>query len=114
MKIVSGTNPLRHYAWGAQCDGWDLVNAPGLSVKLERMPPKTGEQEHYHQHSRQFFFILKGTAVFLTDEGRFEVSASQGLEIGPGLKHRIVNEGSEDLEFILCSQPPTAGDRINS
>jgi mannose-6-phosphate isomerase-like protein (cupin superfamily) len=113
MKPVSREQPLHHYTWGNHCDGWNLVDSPGLSVKMERMPPHTGEQEHYHQHARQFFFILKGKATFLTEEGRIEVPPQQGLEIRPGLRHRILNEEEEDLEFILSSQPSTAGDRIN-
>src|SRR5262249_13265616 len=102
-----------HYAWGEGCDGWNFVDTPELSVKMERMPPHTAEQEHFHERARQFFFILKGTAVFDTPEGPVEVSEQQGLEIPPGLRHRIRNEGTVDLEFILCSQPSTKGDRQN-
>jgi mannose-6-phosphate isomerase-like protein (cupin superfamily) len=112
MSIVSKDRPLTHYAWGEGCDGWNLVDGPGLSVKMERMPPHTAEKTHLHRQSRQFFFILRGAAVFETDEGRLLLSAQQGLEIPPGRKHRILNEGGDDLEFILCSQPSTAGDRV--
>ncbi|HXO75919.1 MAG TPA: cupin domain-containing protein [Puia sp.] len=115
--VVSRLNPLKHYLWGDNCDGWNLVDQPGLSVKMERMPPHTAEESHYHELARQFFFILKGVAVFeFTDdlgvgEDRVVVAAQQGLEIAPLLRHRIINETEEDLEFILCSQPSTAGDR---
>ena len=112
MNIVSKDRPLKHYTWGEGCDGWNMVDTTGLSVKMERMPPHTAEQRHYHREARQFFFIIKGAAVFETEEGRISVAAQQGLEIGPGMKHRILNEGDEDLEFILCSQPSTAGDRV--
>jgi mannose-6-phosphate isomerase-like protein (cupin superfamily) len=113
MNIVSRELPLKHYTWGNNCDGWNLVDTPALSVKMERMPPHTREQEHFHRQARQFFFILKGTAVFETEEGKIVVQTQQGLEIRPGLRHRILNESEEDLEFILSSQPSTANDRIN-
>ena len=113
MNIVSRDQPLKHYLWGDVCDGWNLVDTPGLSVKMERMPPHTAEKEHFHSHARQFFFILKGEALFITEEGEQRVKTQQGLEIRPELRHRIVNPGEEELEFILCSQPSTAGDRIN-
>ena len=139
--VVSIHQPLKHYVWGAGCDGWNLVEGPGLSVKQERMPPYTAEAEHYHRHARQFFFILAGTAIFeltggylekispgshhlmmglrppvpwtVLTEGRVEVHAQQGFEIAPGLKHQIKNESAEDLLFLLCSQPSTANDRID-
>lgn len=110
--VVSTERPLKHYSWGDDCDGWNLVDNPGLSVKQERMPPHTAEREHYHEKARQFFFILCGTAVFETAAGRFELTTRQGLEIAPGLKHKIKNEADTELVFILCSQPSTAGDRI--
>ena len=110
--VVSIQRPLKHYQWGADCDGWNLVDQPELSVKQERMPPHTGEATHFHRQSRQFFFILSGTAVFETAEGRVEVGPQQGFEIAPGVQHRIRNESEADLVFILCSQPSTTNDRI--
>jgi mannose-6-phosphate isomerase-like protein (cupin superfamily) len=114
MNIVSAQQPLKHYTWGENCDGWNLVDQPELSVKQERMPPHTAEAEHYHSKARQFFFILQGTAIFETAEGRNEVTASQGLEIAPGIKHRIKNESETELVFLLCSQPTTANDRYET
>jgi mannose-6-phosphate isomerase-like protein (cupin superfamily) len=110
--VVSAQRPLKHYVWGAGCDGWNLVDTPELSVKQERMPPHTAEATHYHRVARQFFFILEGTAVFETSEGRVEVAAKEGFEIEPGLKHSIKNESDTELVFILCSQPSTTNDRI--
>ena len=110
--VVSRENPLHHYLWGNHCDGWNLVDAADLSVKMERMPAHTAEQEHYHERARQFFFILEGVAVFYTPDGRVEVLAQHGFEIPPGLRHQIKNESEEDLVFLLCSQPSTKNDRI--
>ncbi len=110
---VSASHPLKHYIWGQGCDGWNLVDTAELSVKKERILPHTGEQLHYHERARQFFFILKGRATFEFPYGRQEVCEQEGLEIPPGQHHRILNETGEDLEIILCSQPSTTGDRIN-
>ncbi|HSZ84439.1 MAG TPA: cupin domain-containing protein [Puia sp.] len=102
-----------HYHWGGNCDGWNLVEENSLSVKLERMPPKTSEQKHYHQHSQQFFYILKGEAIFEIQQERITVKSKQGIHISAGKEHRIINESNEDVEFILTSQPSTVNDRIN-
>jgi mannose-6-phosphate isomerase-like protein (cupin superfamily) len=112
MNIVSKNNPLKHYQWGEHCDGWNLVDEKTISVKLERMPPHTSEQKHIHQYAQQFFYILKGEAVFEIQQERICVKKEQGIHIEAGATHRIINEGPEDLEFILSSQPSTTNDRI--
>lgn len=113
MIRVSRDQPLHHYQWGEACDGWNLVDEQGLSVKQERMPAGTSEALHYHQHAQQFFFILKGEATFEIDNDTIILQEQEGIHIKAGCKHRIINRTSSDLEFILSSQPSTTGDRIN-
>ena len=113
MKAVSKYQPLKHYKWGNDCDGWNLVDEDSLSVKQELMPAGTKEVKHYHQTAQQFFYILKGKATFEIENSIIEINAGEGLRIEARKKHRIINEGKEELEFILCSQPSTKNDRIN-
>lgn len=101
-----------HYQWGANCDGWRLVNRPELSVIQEQMPPGTSEVRHYHEHARQFFYVLSGSAVMELDGVRERVGAGQGIEIPPGQPHQIFNESNSVVEFLVISQPTTAGDRV--
>ncbi len=111
MLTVSKHNALDHYKWGDNCDGWVLVDTSALSVKQERMPAKACEILHYHETARQFFFILKGTATFEVENESFEVKEGEGIHILIGTMHRIINNTSEDIEFILSSQPSTTNDR---
>jgi mannose-6-phosphate isomerase-like protein (cupin superfamily) len=113
MKPVSRYQPLKHYQWGNNCDGWNLVDESALSVKLEKMPAGTAESLHYHQYARQFFFILSGEAQFEIDSELIVVKEQQGIQVEPGQKHRIINHTSEPIEFILSSQPSTVNDRIS-
>src|ERR1043165_7849296 len=65
--VVSKYQSLKHYKWGNDCDGWNLVDETSLSVKQERMPAGASEAKHYHANAQQFFFILKGKATFETE-----------------------------------------------
>src|SRR5580658_7334514 len=107
MKIFSKENALQYQQWGDRCDSWVMVDEAELSVKLERMPPGTAEQKHYHKEARQFFFILRGTAIFEIEDEKISVDPDQGIHIQPRIKHKIYNGGERDLEFILSSQPST-------
>jgi mannose-6-phosphate isomerase-like protein (cupin superfamily) len=109
--MAKSKNNATHYTWGDYCDGWRLVDREDLSVIHERMPPGTSEQRHYHSHSRQFFFVLTGQATFEVN-GQIEVvSQQEGLEVPPRTRHQIFNRSDTFLEFLVISQPTTAGDR---
>lgn len=110
MKISKQNG--EHYVWGSQCDGWHLVKQPELSVIHERMPAGTSEIRHYHVHSRQFFFVLSGTAELEMQGETFQLHAQEGLEVAPGVPHQMKNTSDSDVEFLVISHPQTRGDRV--
>jgi mannose-6-phosphate isomerase-like protein (cupin superfamily) len=101
-----------HYSWGRNCDGWHLVQAEKLSVIQERMPPHTSEVRHAHRQSRQFFFVLAGTALFELNGQQTILRPQDGIEVPPGTPHQIRNESADTLEVLVISQPPSHADRI--
>jgi mannose-6-phosphate isomerase-like protein (cupin superfamily) len=112
-SVVSSSRSLGHHNWGNHCEAWKLVDNKELSIKLEKMPPATEEELHFHNQSSQFFYILKGKAVFEIDEVVLIVHEGEGLEIVAGRQHRIMNKEEKNLEFLVCSQPSTQNDRQN-
>jgi mannose-6-phosphate isomerase-like protein (cupin superfamily) len=111
--VVSKQQPLKHYAWGGNCDAWNLVDEEAFSIKQERMPAGSSEEKHYHKKAQQFFYIIKGHSTFEIEGTCTNVAAREGIRIEAGKKHRVVNNTSGDVEFILCSQPSTINDRFN-
>ncbi len=111
--MITSTQNAEHYTWGAQCDGWHLLKSDSLSVIQERMPPGASEQVHYHVRAQQVFYILSGTATFEIEGESKTVNAHQSVYIKPNTKHRIANNGSDDLHFLVISEPKAHGDRVN-
>ena len=103
-----------HYVWGETSDGWHLVKTPSLSVIHERMPPGAKEARHYHAEARQFFFVLSGAATLEIAGNREVLRRHEGAEVPSGAPHQMFNESSEELEFLVVSQPPTHGDRYSA
>jgi mannose-6-phosphate isomerase-like protein (cupin superfamily) len=106
------THSAEHYTWGQNCDGWHLVRGHELSVIQERMPPGTTEVAHYHNRSRQFFFVLSGTLTIHIDDQTHVLTRDHGLEIPPKISHRVVNESDAEASFLVISVPPSHGDRV--
>ncbi|KAA0550059.1 cupin domain-containing protein [Bacillus sp. BGMRC 2118] len=101
----------KHYKWGADCEGWIFASNDTQTMILERMPPHTREQRHYHKYAKQLFFIIQGTAVIEIDGEAFILHEQEAIEIEKGLPHQIVNNSGEDIVFFVISQPPTVNDR---
>jgi mannose-6-phosphate isomerase-like protein (cupin superfamily) len=111
MQIVDRSNS-EHYLWGDGCDGWHLLKRDDLSIITERIPPGAGEQQHYHVHSRQFFYILTGAAIIEVDGIRHSLQAQQGIEIPPGVAHQFGNESGSEVTFLVISMPKAHGDQV--
>ncbi|MGV3709564.1 MAG: cupin domain-containing protein [Gemmatimonas sp.] len=102
-----------HYVWGASCDGWHLVKSPSLSVISERMPPGSSETAHRHSRSQQFFFVLSGELALDCSGTLHTLRAREGAHVLPGVVHQAKNLSDRDVEFLVISEPPSHGDRIN-
>ena len=111
-ELISTANAV-HYTWGEGCDGWHLLKTDALSIIEERMPPGTSERRHFHQRARQFFYVLAGELTMEVDGREHVIRANHGLEIAPGVPHQAINRSGENVRFIVTSQPPSHGDRIN-
>lgn len=110
LTIISkATAP--HYVWGGNCDGWRLVDQPGLSVIHERMPQGASEIRHYHDRARQLFFVLGGELTIDCEGVLHTVRTGEGLEMPPGISHQARNASADPVEFLVVSAPSTRGDR---
>lgn len=112
QKSVDVSN-VPSYTWSTNCLSFVLLDAEGLSVKQERMPPGAKEKLHFHARAQQFFYVLKGSATFYLNGERVQLQEQQGLHVENGKQHYIENAGSKSLEFLVISQPGTENDRFN-
>ncbi len=112
-KVISAAN-AEHYTWGDNCDGWHLVKTPGLSIIEERMPPGASEVRHHHTKARQFFFVLEGQLTLEVEFHDFLLKAGEGIEVVPGQNHQAKNQSAGNVRFVVTSEPPSHGDRVES
>jgi len=112
-RVISQSN-AEHYTWRSSCDGWFLVRTPELNIIEERMPPGASEARHYHLRARQFFFVLEGELTIEIEHQVFTVRRGEGIEIAPGQAHQAMNRGGDELRFLVTSQPPSHGDRVDA
>ena len=114
QAMVISRDNAEHYRWGTDCDGWHLVRNRNLAVIEEFMPPGAAEIRHHHEHAQQFFYILDGEVLMEVNGEKLLVPAGSGIRIPPGVVHQVRNPSSGVVRFLVISQPPSRGDRIDS
>jgi mannose-6-phosphate isomerase-like protein (cupin superfamily) len=111
VKPVSTANAV-HYVWGDGCEGWYLVRTDELNIIEEKMPPGTSETRHLHLRARQFFYVLEGELTLEVEREEFVLRVGEGVEVAPGKAHQATNRSAESTRFLVTSQPPSQGDRV--
>lgn len=111
MTPVSAAN-AEHYRWGDGCDGWYLVRTDAMNIIEEKMPPHTCETRHFHTRARQFFYVLEGELTMEVEREEFVLGVGEGIEVAPGKSHQVSNRSRKSTRFLLTSQPPSHGDRV--
>ena len=110
MNKINRDN-AEHYNWKEVCDGWHFVAHDDLSVIVEKMPPHTAEDMHYHCRARQFFYILSGRAIMRFQDREEVLNENEGIEIAPGEAHQMRNDSDFETEFLVVSTPRAHGDK---
>jgi len=113
MKVINTENS-EHYKWGKDSDGWHLLKSDSLSVIEENVPANEKEERHYHNESQQFFYVLSGAAHIEILDDVFEVFAGNGIHVPAKVPHQLMNRGTDNLRFLVISQPKSHGDRVNA
>lgn len=78
-----------------------------ISSQLEAMtkgyiPPKGAYDWHVHENIDELFLVIQGTGVIEFEDGsKFEYSKDDLVYIPSNTRHRIVNTGEGENEFIF-------------
>ncbi len=68
--------------------------------------PKGMVEEHVHERAEHVYYLLSGLGLFTIDGQTSLVGPRDSVFIPPGIRHRLVNNGLEDLVFVVATSPP--------
>ena len=61
--------------------------------------------EHYHPYSEEFVFLVRGSLTVRLDGTPHPMKAEQGLYIPMNVRHRFMNEGTEESFMVFHLSP---------
>ena len=85
-------------------------DAKNQSLAQATLAPGAKTQPHFHPHSEEIYFVLRGRAEFSLDGDVSTLMAGDAVVIPPGAPHQICNIGDEDLVFLCCCAPAYSHD----
>lgn len=109
--LISRKNAAYHRSPTA-CESWQLVNNAELCIVEGMVPVGAKEALHYHGKARQFLYVVDGVASLEVDGKVHQIRKGQGLEVDPGVHHRLMNRSDRSVVFLVISTPSAKGDRV--
>ena len=95
--LVVMSNYIEHRPWGSFDN---LLDEDYCKVKRIIVKPGQRLSYQYHNKRSEVWVIVKGRAMITLDEGTNLYGSEDVINIPVGMKHRVENDGKEDLIFI--------------
>jgi mannose-6-phosphate isomerase len=83
--------------WGS----WHVIDvADGYKVKRIHVIPGQRLSLQTHEHRSEHWVIIQGSATCTVDGETFTVGTGASIDVPLGAKHRLANEGPDELVII--------------
>ncbi len=102
MKLESEQRP-----WGS----WQVIDAEH-GYKIKRIHVNAGCRLSYqtHQHRSEHWVVVAGVATCTIDDELVVARTGESVDVARGAKHRLANEGSEELVIIEVQRGAYTGE----
>ncbi|GAB3661807.1 cupin domain-containing protein [Nocardioides korecus] len=92
MALESENRP-----WGS----WHVIDvAPGYKIKRIHVSPGQRLSLQTHEHRSEHWVVVFGKATCVIDDETVVAGPGHSVDVPLGAKHRLANEGSEELVIV--------------
>jgi mannose-6-phosphate isomerase-like protein (cupin superfamily) len=77
-----------------------------------RHPPGTASQEHYHTVAEEVYYVAEGHGQLRVDGETRAIGPGDVVVIVPGERHKLWQEGEEDLVLVVTCVPAYSVDEV--
>jgi mannose-6-phosphate isomerase-like protein (cupin superfamily) len=88
----------------------DITPTASMAVGIVILPPETEQPKlSHHDESEEVYYIVRGKGRFVLDEEEYDVEAGTAVYVAPGVGHRAINSGTEEMEMFWVNAPSCFG-----
>ncbi len=96
--------PANGYA-EVRVSGRNISGKPHFSTGIQMVAPHSYIREHSHGAHDELLFIYEGQGQVVVDGVVHEVVPGTTVYAGPNVKHKIVNDGDDELKWMWTLMP---------
>lgn len=82
------------------------ASTKNLDFRVSLYKPHAEVETHVHEHAEHVYFVISGRGLLTLDDESRVIKQNDTIFISPGVVHRLVNNGTSDLIFVLATSPP--------
>jgi mannose-6-phosphate isomerase-like protein (cupin superfamily) len=116
MKDVVNTNecmlwkaPLPHRRCMGLMFERDITPTANIAAGIVILPPGEEQTKLSVHEGEEIYYVVRGTGQFVLDERVVDVEQGTAVYIAPGVGHRAINTGDEEIELYWVNTPPVFG-----
>jgi mannose-6-phosphate isomerase-like protein (cupin superfamily) len=84
----------------------ETADSQRFDFRISLYRPQGMVEEHTHERAEHVYYILRGRGLMTLDGEALVVEPTTTVFIPPGVRHALVNNGLEDLVFVVVTSPP--------
>jgi len=109
-EALTWESPEPHKRWMTLLFERDITPTQNISAGLVTLP--VGQEQSKlsrHPDGEEIYFIVRGRGKFQLDDDYVDVEADTSVYIAPGVGHRAINTGDEEMVLYWVNSPPVFG-----
>ncbi len=88
----------------------DVTPTRNIAVGTVTFPPgRERPDQDTHREAEEIYFVLRGRGRFELGNRVVELEPGTAIYVAPGVGHRAINTGDQELELLFVSAPPVFG-----
>lgn len=93
--------------WGS----WHVIDeGDGYKIKRIHVTPGCRLSYQTHRHRSEHWTVVAGVATCTIDDDQVVIEAGSSVDVALGAKHRLANEGNEELVIIEVQRGSYTGE----
>jgi mannose-6-phosphate isomerase-like protein (cupin superfamily) len=87
----------------------DITPTANIAAGIVILPAGEEQTKLSVHEGEEIYYVVRGTGQFVLDERVVDVEQGTAVYIAPGVGHRAINTGDEEMELYWVNTPPVFG-----